>query len=144
MPLHPLSHTGELIDRVRSDDPGGAIVSVPPPLFRPDLSPDVCGDYARLVNDGLLEACHNHADVLRPPAYLPVETPEIAVRIAAGLDEHWAGVVMGTESGPILYASEHLDPLWRVLAEKYLPLFIHPGSMPDQRLMAFGRRLKPA
>lgn len=137
VPLHPLSEIGKLIDRVQSDDLDGAIVSVPPPLFRPDLSPDVCGDYARLVNDGLYEACHKHAGVLRPLAYLPVETPEIAVRIAAGLNERWAGVVMGTETGPLTYASERLDPLWHVLSERNLTLFIHPGSTPDRRLEPF-------
>lgn len=134
VPLRPLSNIGKLVDRVRSDDLDGAIVSVSPPLFRPDLGPEECGDYARLVNDGLLEACHEHANVLRPLAYLPVEAPEIAVRIVAEPDDRWAGAVMGTVTGAITYGSERLDPLWRMLAERNLPLFIHPGSTPDQRL----------
>jgi aminocarboxymuconate-semialdehyde decarboxylase len=134
VPLHPLSDVGRLIDRVQSDDLDGAIVSVPPPLFRPDLGSDMCGGYARLVNDGLLDACQKQPDALRPLAYLPVEAPEAAVRIAGELDERWAGVVMGTETGAVSYASERLDPLWQVLAGRKLPLFIHPGSTPDQRL----------
>ena len=137
VPLHPLSDVGKLIDRVENDDLDGAIVSVPPPLFRPDLSGADCRDYARLVNEGLYEACHGYAGVLRPLAYLPVEAPEAAASIAAGLDARWAGVVMGTETNAISYASEALDPLWRILSDRKLPLFIHPGSTPDKRLDPF-------
>jgi aminocarboxymuconate-semialdehyde decarboxylase len=137
VPLHPLSEVNGLVDRIKKDDLDGAIVSVPPPLFRPDLDANACCDYARLVNDGLYEACHRHGSVLRPLAYLPVEAPEFAVSIAGSLDVRWAGVVMGTETGIVSYASSELDPLWQVLSDKKLPLFIHPGSTPDKRLDPF-------
>jgi aminocarboxymuconate-semialdehyde decarboxylase len=137
VPLHPLSEVNGLVDRIKNDDLDGAIVSVPPPLFRPDLDANACRDYARLVNDGLYEACHRHDPVLRPLAYLPVEAPEFAVSIAGSLDARWAGVVMGTETGIVSYASAELDPLWKVLSDKKLPLFIHPGSTPDKRLDPF-------
>ena len=110
---------------------------MPPPLFRPDLSEADCRDYAKLVNEGLFDACRDHPGVLRPLAYLPVEAPEVAAGIAASLDRRWAGVVMGTEANDISYASERLDPLWRTLSERKLPLFIHPGSTPDKRLDPF-------
>src|SRR6185369_5931472 len=90
-----------------------------------------------LVNDGIYEACRGHDGVLRPLAYLPVEAPEVAAEIAASLDGRWAGVVMGTQTNEVSYASERLDPLWRVLSERKLALFIHPGSTPDKRLDAF-------
>jgi aminocarboxymuconate-semialdehyde decarboxylase len=89
------------------------------------------------VNEGIVEACRDHDGVLRPLAYLPVEAPEVAASIAAGLDGRWAGVVMGTEANDVSYASERLDPLWRVLSERKLALFIHPGSTPDKRLDPF-------
>ena len=126
VPLHPLSEVNKLADRIKSDDLDGAIVSVPPPLFRPDLGANDCRDYAQLVNDGLYEACRDR--MLRPLAYLPVEAPGVAASVAGSLDAGWAGVVMGTETGAISYASAELDPLWRILSEKKLPLFIHPGS----------------
>ncbi|HET9716150.1 MAG TPA: amidohydrolase family protein [Pseudolabrys sp.] len=137
VPLHPLTDVPKLVDRIATDRLDGAIVSVPPPLFRPDLSSAARHDYARLVNDGLYDACHEHAGVLRPLAYLPVEAPEIAAEIAAGLEAGWAGVVMGTETNDISYASERLEPLWRILSERKLTLFIHPGSTPDKRLDPF-------
>src|SRR6185312_5932216 len=120
-----------------SDHLDGAVVSVPPPLFRPDLTAADSRDYAKLVNDGIYEACRGHDGVLRPLAYLPVEAPEVAAEIAASLDGRWAGVVMGTEAKDVSYASERLDPLWRTLSERKLPLFIHPGSTPDKRLDPF-------
>jgi aminocarboxymuconate-semialdehyde decarboxylase len=53
VPLHPLTEVNKLADRVKSDSLDGAVVSVPPPLFRPDLSEADRRDYANLVNDGL-------------------------------------------------------------------------------------------
>jgi aminocarboxymuconate-semialdehyde decarboxylase len=137
VPLHPLSEVNKLADRIKSDDLDGAIVSVPPPLFRPDLDVNDCRGYTQLVNDGLYEACRHHERTLRPLAYLPVEAPEVAASIAGSLDARWAGVVMGTESGVISYASAELDPLWQILSKAKLPLFIHPGSTPDRRLDPF-------
>src|SRR4029079_2939408 len=80
VPLHPLTEVNRLVDRVKSDHLDGAVVSVPPPLFRPDLTPADSRDYAKLVNDGIYEACRGHDGVLRPLAYLPVEAPEVAGR----------------------------------------------------------------
>ena len=54
--LNPLAKVAALVDRVQSDGLDCAIVSVPPPLFRPDLSPADRASYAQLVNDGLLAA----------------------------------------------------------------------------------------
>jgi len=137
VPLYPLSEVGKLVDRVQSDELDGAIVSVPPPLFRPDLNQSDCRDYAQLVNEGLYEACRDYAKFLRPLAYVPVEAPDVAANIALGLDARWAGVVMGTDTGDLSYASDKLDPLWRILNDRKLPLFIHPGSTPDRRLDPF-------
>ena len=135
--LHPLSSVGKLADRIRSDGLDGAMVSVPPPLFRPDLSDNDRSCYADLVNDGLLSACRTQHQTLRPFAYLPVEAPELAASIASRLGAEWAGVVAGTELGALSYASERFDVLWKTLSERKLPLFIHPGSTPDSRLDPF-------
>lgn len=137
VPLYPLSKIDALLERVKSDGLDGAIVSVPPPLFRPDLSTSDRASYVQLVNDSLLTACCAHEPSLRPFAYLPVEDPELAAEIASGLDHNWAGAVAGTELGLLSYASERYDPLWLILSNAKLPLFIHPGSSPDNRLDPF-------
>jgi aminocarboxymuconate-semialdehyde decarboxylase len=137
VPLHPLSKIDALVDRVNRDGLDGAIVSVPPPLFRPDLSATEREAYTQLVNDSLLTACLAHKPSLRPFAYLPVEDPELAADIASSLDHNWAGAIAGTELGMLSYASERYDALWQALSDAKLPLFIHPGSSPDKRLDPF-------
>ena len=137
VPLHPLSKIDALVERVKNDGLDGAIVSVPPPLFRPDLSTSDRASYTELVNDSLLNACRAHEPSLRPFAYLPIEDPELSARIAARLDHNWAGAVAGTELGVLSYASPRYDALWQTLSDAKLPLFIHPGSSPDTRLDPF-------
>ncbi len=137
VPLHPLSKVDALVDRVVSDGLDGAIVSVPPPLFRPDLDAGDHAAYTQLVNDSLREACRKHHPKLRPFAYLPIENPELAAKVASQLGDDWAGAVAGTELGALSYASDRYDPLWQALSEARLPLFIHPGSTPDARLDPF-------
>lgn len=137
VPLNPIGDRSKLIDRVQGDGLDGAVVSVPPPLFRPDLGATERRDYANLVNDGLLDACAHASGVLRPLAYLPGESPALATDIAGTLDSAWAGVVMGTQLGSLSYASPDFDPLWETLGRRKLALFVHPGSTPDARLDPF-------
>lgn len=137
VPLHPISEVAKLLDRIQTDHLDGAVVSVPPPLFRVDLSNAERRDYTALVNDCLLSTCQAAHKSLRPFAYLPAEDPELSVEIAGSLDRQWAGAVMGTELGALSYASPRFDPLWQVLSDLELPLFIHPGATPDTRLEPF-------
>jgi aminocarboxymuconate-semialdehyde decarboxylase len=137
VPVHPISNVGKLVERVHADDLDGAIVSIPPPLFRPDLSASQRRDYVDLANASLLEACCAHARTLRPYAHLPAEDPELAADIASTLDQAWAGAVMGTELGEVTYSSPRYDALWQTLTARHLPLFIHPGASPDRRLDPF-------
>ena len=135
--LQPISDSDKLVARVKSDGLDGAIVSVPPSLFRPDLSASERRAYCDLVNDALRDACGRHGGVLRPLAYLPAEDPFMAADIAARLDHAWAGAVMGTQLRGLLYSASDYDSLWRVLAERGLALFLHPGASPDGRLDDF-------
>lgn len=137
VPLQALSKVDRLVERVRSDGLDGAIISVPPPLFRPDLGADDRASYTGLVNDSLLDVCRQHQPLFRPFAYLPAEDPELAAKIASRLGDHWAGAVVGTELGVLSYASPRYDALWQALSDAKLPLFIHPGSSPDKRLDPF-------
>lgn len=137
VPLLPISDVGKLVDRLQADRLDGAVVSVPPPLFRPDLNKVERRAYADLVNDSLLSACQSGGKALRPFAYLPAEDPELGVAIAASLGNQWAGVVMGTELGALSYASPRFDALWQALSDRKLPLFIHPGATKDERLEPF-------
>lgn len=134
VPLHPISEAAALVARVRSDGLDGAVVSVPPPLFRPDVAASERRTYVDAINQGLREACAPHAPTLRPLAYLPTEDPALAAAVARDLDEGWAGVVIGTELGPLSYADPSCEPLWTVLEQRRLAAFLHPGDCPDARL----------
>ncbi|MGB6351073.1 MAG: hypothetical protein WBG10_13700, partial [Pseudolabrys sp.] len=124
-PMHPLSKVDALMERIKSDGLDGAIVSVPPPLFRPDLGSNDRTSYTRLVNDSLLAACRSHEPSLRPFAYLPIEDPELAADVASRLDTNWAGSVAGTNLGLLSYASERYNawpfPMGASSAEHDLP-----------------------
>jgi aminocarboxymuconate-semialdehyde decarboxylase len=137
VPLTRISKTAKLLDRIAADGLDGAVVSVPPPLFRPDLDQTARGDYAGFVNDALLDAVQIAPRTLRPFAYLPAEDPELSARIAAGLDSAWAGCVIGTDLAGLLYSDPRYDALWQTLSDNKLPVFLHPGSSPDKRLTAF-------
>src|SRR5262245_22095271 len=80
VPIHPLADVNALVDRIGHDGLDGAVVSVPPPLFRPDLDPVDQSSYTRLINDSLLSVCHAQRPTLRPFAYLPIENPELAAK----------------------------------------------------------------
>jgi aminocarboxymuconate-semialdehyde decarboxylase len=137
VPLHPISDAEKLVERIRADRLDGAVVSVPPPLFRPDIADDERRSYAGFVNDALQAACDPHASMLRPLAYLPPEAPDLAADIAEGLDRTWAGVVLGTELGGKNYSADSYEALWSVLERQGLSVFLHPGSSSDERLAPF-------
>jgi aminocarboxymuconate-semialdehyde decarboxylase len=134
VPLHPISDADKLADRVVCDGLDGAVVSVPPPLFRPDLGAGERRAYVAMINAGLRDACVPHGTRLRPLAYLPAEDPALAAEVADRLDESWVGVVIGTELSGRSYADADYAPLWTVLERRRLAAFLHPGTCPDARL----------
>jgi len=137
IPPHPLPDTGALLDLIANNGLDGAIVSVPPPLFRPALAASARASSTELANDGLLTACHAQHSRLHPFPYLPIEDPELAAKTVSQLSTQSAGAIAGTELGTLCYAPERFDPLQQALSDAKLALFIHPGSSPDRRLDAF-------
>jgi len=125
-----------LMSRVDSDGLEGAIVAIPPPLFRADLPADQRLDYVEAMNEGLLATVVDHPR-LRPLAYLPTELPELAAAVARRLDQRWAGVTVGTELGGHSYADPAFHPLWQALSEASLPVLLHPSESPDPRMGPF-------
>lgn len=138
MPLGRIVEPAHLLARLDGDGLEGGIVSVPPPLFRPEFADAAArAAYAGLVNDALLETCRAAPTRLRPLAYLPLEDPALAARLAADLGRGWAGAVVGTNLRGLSYADPALNEVWDVLGAAGLPLFIHPSASHDARLAAF-------
>lgn len=137
LPRDAMGNPARLLARIDTDDLDGAVVSVPPPLFRADLEFGARKDYCWLINDGLLETVAAAPNRLRPLAYLPTDVPELALAIAQSLDRRWAGVIVGTELAGGSYADPVHHDLWRVLEDAKLPVLLHPSESGDQRLKPF-------
>lgn len=132
LPLRRLGDPGALLDWVSSQQLDGAVVSVPPPLFRYDLQGSDALDWASLVNQGLKELASNRLRVL---AQLPLSHPEageVASRLVA--EGGFSGFALGTLTSSPGYAASELDSLWEVLHLAGAFTLIHPGHSPDARL----------
>ncbi|MFG1908292.1 amidohydrolase family protein [Kribbella sp. NPDC048928] len=125
LPLGRLADPAALLHWVASQDLDGAVVSVPPALFRYEAGVE----WAELVNQGLRELATPQLRVL---AQLPLLDPS-AASVAAGLAGE--GVFSGFAIGTPSYAG--LDPLWRVLDAAEAFTLIHPGASDDKRLDSF-------
>lgn len=125
-----------LIARLDADGLDGAVVAVPPPLFRPELEAAERPAYVRFLNDGL-RAAVAATPRLKPLAYLPTHDPALALATAEDLDDGWHGVIVGTDLGPHSYADAAFHPLWRLLSDRALPVLVHPSESHDPRLVPF-------
>lgn len=134
--LDTMGRPEALLARLDADGLEGGVVAIPPPLFRADLPDGAREDYVREANDGLLGTVAGQPR-LRPMAYLPTDRPELAAAIAATLDARWAGVIVGTDIGEHSYADADYHPLWAALAERGLPVLLHPSESHDKRLIPF-------
>jgi aminocarboxymuconate-semialdehyde decarboxylase len=125
LPLRRLADPAALLHWITEQSLDGAVVSVPPALFRYDAGVE----WAELVNQGLRELATPQLRVL---AHLPLLDPA-APSMAAGLagEGVFSGFALGTPS----YAG--LDPVWRVLDVLEAFTLIHPGSSDDKRLDSF-------
>jgi aminocarboxymuconate-semialdehyde decarboxylase len=125
LPLRRLADPAALLQWITEQSLDGAVVSVPPALFRYDAGVE----WSELVNQGLRELATPQLRVL---AHLPLLDPA-APAVAAGLagEGVFGGFALGTPS----YAG--LDPVWRLLDVLEAFTLIHPGSSDDKRLDSF-------
>jgi aminocarboxymuconate-semialdehyde decarboxylase len=125
LPLQRLADPAALLHWIATQDLDGAVVSVPPALFRYDAGLE----WTELVNQGLRELATPQLRVL---AHLPLLDPSAPARAAALAAE---GVFSGFALGTPSYAG--LDPVWQVLHAVEAFTLIHPGHSDDKRLDSF-------
>lgn len=125
LPLKRLADPAALLHWIDEQDLDGAVVSVPPALFRYDAGVE----WAELVNQGLRELATPQLRVLGHLPLLEPEAPSVAASLAA--EGVFSGFALGTPS----YAG--LDPVWRVLDEIEAFTLVHPGHSDDERLQSF-------
>jgi aminocarboxymuconate-semialdehyde decarboxylase len=110
-------------------------VSIPPPLYRQRLAPDIAKDWAREVNDALEElATTNHARI-RALAHLPIEHPQLAAEeLGARAGSGWAGYAIASHAPGMALSDPGLRPVWEALDAEEAFVFIHPADPEDERL----------
>jgi aminocarboxymuconate-semialdehyde decarboxylase len=127
LPLQRLGDPAALLEWITQQQLDGAVVSVPPALFRYDQG----AEWASLVNQGLRELATPQLRVL---GQLPLLDPS-AASVAGALASE--GVFSGFALGTAGFASAALDPVWQVLHAVEAFTLVHPAHSPDPRLGAF-------
>jgi aminocarboxymuconate-semialdehyde decarboxylase len=125
LPLQRLADPAALLHWIATQDLDGAVVSVPPALFRYDAGLE----WTELVNQGLRELATPQLRVLAHLPLLDPSAPALAAALAA--EGVFSGFALGTPS----YAG--LDPVWQVLHAVEAFTLIHPGHSDDKRLDSF-------
>ena len=115
-----------------------AVVTVPPPFYRPQLTAAESAAWVAALNDGLLRRIADQPR-LTPLAYLPLEHPRLAVaeyeRVAG--DPRWAGVTVAAGGQSTALDDDALRPLWQRLNGDRRTVQLHPGHSPDGRLTPY-------
>lgn len=125
LPLKRLADPAALLQWIDEQQLDGAVVSVPPALFRYDAGVE----WAELVNQGLRELATPQLRVLGQLPLLDPAAPSVAASLAG--EGVFSGFALGTPS----YAG--LDAVWQVLHELEAFTLIHPGHSDDKRLESF-------
>jgi aminocarboxymuconate-semialdehyde decarboxylase len=114
-----------------------ALISAPPPLFRPQLDASSAAAWVDYVNDGLEAIAARFPGRLRTLAYLPIEHPDLAAKVARARGGIYGFSAASGGTTAVTYSAPALRPLWQALDRGGAFLFLHPGSCADGRLRAF-------
>jgi len=118
---------------------GQAWISIPPPLYRQQLSEDAAGHWCQYVNQELCAIASASRGRLRALIHLPLEHPSLALRIHEGITEpEIAGCALAAGGhSRIVLSDEVYFPLWEKLNKEQSFVFLHPGTCHDKRLALF-------
>ena len=136
--LKSLFRPAELVKWMDDNGIERAWISVPPPVYRPELEAVEARRWTAALNDQLASIARAHSRRLAPLFHLTVEHPDLAVeiareKIAAG---HARFAMAAGGAGHVLSAAAY-EPLWEALNAASAFLFLHPGEGCDARLDPF-------
>ena len=117
---------------------GHALISVPPPAYREQLSDQQTEVWCQYLNEGLLRIAEWSQGRLSALVHLPIHAPLVAARVV----ERELGQGRNLFSAPtgaagVEIASPDFDRLWGLLSDAGSFVFLHPGSCADGRLASF-------
>ncbi len=115
-----------------------ALVSVPPPTYRQELSAEASLEWVCYLNEELGEVARKSAGRLGALYYLPLEHPTLLAQLLDAFDDRYEGIALaaGGHTG-IAYSAAHYEPLWQRLNARKAFVFMHPGACADARLAPF-------
>lgn len=123
-----------LLDWLGATGLTGAVVSIPPPLYRQGLDEASARVWVRAMNEAMARLVEPHPALIGA-AYLPLEHAELALaEVEAGVR---AGVRVFTGSaggGSLALDDLALRPVWEQLEQADRAIVLHPGSSADARL----------
>jgi aminocarboxymuconate-semialdehyde decarboxylase len=137
--MRDLFHPERLLRWMDDHEVGRALVSIPPPLYRQGLSAADAQQWCAYANDGLAKIAQDSNGRLSALMYLPLEHPELALRLAKVYEPArfgGFGAAAGGHAG-ILLSLPGYRPLWEALDRLQAFLFLHPGHCTDVRLEPF-------
>jgi aminocarboxymuconate-semialdehyde decarboxylase len=116
-----------------------AWISIPPPLYRPQLGDGDARAWAGYVNSGLRRIAEHHPRHLAPLFHLPIGRPRIALEVARDASDRGQNRFAAPAGGydAQVLSDPALDPLWQVFDAAGAFVFFHPGECADGRLSAF-------
>lgn len=113
-----------------------AWISVPPPLYRLDLSEGEARVWTSRLNEALADTARRHASRFKAMLYLPLQHPALASAVA----KEWAAkgqtifaMPAGSASHGIFLSDTAYEPLWTALDRAEAFLFLHPCKGCDPR-----------
>lgn len=137
--ISDLFEPSKLVDWMGENRIERALVSAPPPTYRPHLDASAAREWSSYINEGLIKICAAFKGTLQPMLHLPVAHPDLAAEIVAanaGASINRFSLPAGASGHRVLSDPEY-EPLWSALADCSAFVFVHPGTCCDGRLKAF-------
>jgi len=135
IPLSRLTDLDGLLRWMDERSISGAVLSVPPLLYRYDLAGPEAASWTSLVNDGLLAVAREVPDHLRTLAHLPLQVPELAAAEAESDRSHsHSGFSVGSSVGGLTLDDPSFEPVFGALDRAQRFVLVHPVEAPDPRL----------
>lgn len=138
--IQDLFHADRLLARMDRQGVRRALISIPPPLYRQNLSSNAALDWVRYVNGQMRAIAANSAGRLGAMFHIPLEHPPLMEALMKECDAagDYEGIALAAGGHPsIVYSDPHYEPLWSWLHGRGAFVFLHPGSCADVRLSQF-------
>lgn len=135
IPLQSLTDLEALLRWTDERSIQGAVLSVPPLLYRYDLEESEAEEWTGMIDEGLSELVREAPDRLRYLSHLPLQAPELAEREAgATASQGQAGFSIGTGVGVLTLDDTSLQPVFESLNRAGRFVLVHPVEASDVRL----------